>query len=324
MTNDAPSRAELLGAVAAAIRAPSIHNTQPWLFRLAGDAVEVHADPHRQLPVADPDGRALRVSCGAAVFNLRVALERAGHASSVCLTGAADGLLATVEAVGRRAPSPQGLALYEAILRRHSNRCAFLERSVQLDVRAELVAAARAEGGWLDLILGPDGLDMVARLVRAADRVLVANPAYRREVAAWTRTDDDAADGIPRRAQGPGVESEPLVGVLSGPSDSPCDDVAAGQALQRVLLTATRLGLSSSLMSQPIEVPSAREQLRIGLRRPGSPHMLLRFGYGVPGRPTPRRSVARVVLPDAAPVGSLVPCGAGRPALMGTAGTRRH
>jgi nitroreductase len=340
MTKDTPSRAELLGAVQAAVRAPSVHNTQPWRFRLAGGAVEVHADADRLLPVADPDGRAMRVSCGAALFNLRLAVAHVGYAPSVHLTGAPSGLLAVVDTGGRRPATPQETALYDAVPRRHSNRYPFLDTAVALDVRTELIAAARTEGGWLDLILGPIGLDMVAQLVRAADRVLVANPAYLAEVAAWTRPDVGAVDGVPRRSGGPApephdllavrdfggarrspghdFESDPLVGVLGGPADTPRDDVAAGQALQRVLLTATRLGLSTSLMSQPIEVETAREQLRLGLRRQGSPHMLLRFGYGVPGTPTPRRPIEDVLLPDAEPVGVL---GFGWNGTSGTSGT---
>ena len=85
--------------------------------------------------------------------------------------------------------------------------------------------------------------------------------------------------------------------------------MTVGQALQRVLLTATRYGLSTSLMSQPIEVERIREQLRLGLRKFGPPQMLLRFGYGVPATPTARRPVTDVLLPDGGPVESLVPAG---------------
>jgi nitroreductase len=326
MTQHTPDRAEWLAAVAAAARAPSVHNTQPWLFRLVDGAIEVHADTDRQLPVADPAGRAMRVSCGAALFNLRLALRHRGYVPSVRLTGAAAGLMAVVGIDGRQLPTPQETALFEAVPLRHSNRYPFLDTVVALDVRAELISAARAEGGWLDLILGPIGLDMVAHLVRAADRTLLADPAYLAEVAAWTRPDVGAVDGVPRRAGGPApepydllagrdfggprrapgrdFEEDPLVGVLGATSDTPRDDLAAGQALQHVLLTATRLGLSTSLLSQPIDVESVREQLRIGLRRHGPPQMLLRFGYGVPGTPTPRRPVAEIMLPDAAPVAS--------------------
>jgi hypothetical protein len=105
--------------------------------------------------------------------------------------------------------------------------------------------------------------------------------------------------GGPPRAPGRDYETDPLVGVLGSHADSPLDDLVAGQALQSVLLTATTAGLVASLMSQPIDVPRVREQLRIGLRRYGSPQILLRVGYGVPGSPTPRRPISDVLLtPD--------------------------
>jgi nitroreductase len=344
MTTIMPHREELLGAVAAAIRAPSVHNTQPWLFRLVDGGVEVHADPDRQLPVADPTGRALRLSCGAAIFNLRLALHHLGYVPAVCLAGGAANILAMVTVAGRRPPTPQESALYAAIPRRHSNRYPFLDTAVALDVRAQLIDAARGEGSWLDLIVGPAGLDMVTQLARAADKILTADLAYRAEVAAWTRTDADSDDGVTRSAGGPApvphdllagrdfggtqrmsghdFEPDPLVGVLGAMADSPRDDVTAGQALQRVLLTATRYGLSTSLMSQPIEVERTREQLRLGLRKHGPPQMLLRFGYGVPTTPTARRPVTDVLLTDGGHQGFLLPAQTGPAALMDPGGTR--
>jgi nitroreductase len=331
MTTREPDRADLLAAIAAAIRAPSLHNTQPWLFRVTGTGIEVHADPTRQLALADPDGRALRVSCGAAIYNLRLALQRLGYVPSVQLVGTA-GLLAVVQTAGRRVPTPMEIELYDAIARRHSNRYPFEETPVSLDVRASLLDAARAEECWLDLILGPAGLETVAQLVRVADRILTADPAYLAEVAAWTRS-IGGSDGVSQRAGGPlpepqellarrdyggpplgsarDFEREPLVGVLGARTESPWDDLVAGQALQRVLLTATSLGLATSLMSQPIEVARVREQLRLGLRRAGAPHMLLRFGYALPAPATPRRPLADVLLPEVSPVGAFGPSRSG-------------
>ena len=325
MTTTSPTPAQLRAAVALATRAPSVHNTQPWRFRLLDDGIDVYADRGRQLAVSDPTGRALRVSCGAAVFNLRLALAQLGRVAEVWLMprpGTPD-LLAHVTAGRERPATPEESGLHEAIERRHSNRQPFLDTDVPLDVRAQLMAAARAENAWLDLILGRPALAMVTELVRAADDILLADPAYRAELAAWTRPDRTQPDGVPREAGGPApeprdllarrdfggpprppgrdFEADPLVGVLGGLADSPADDLIAGQALQRVLLTATRLGLATSLMSQPIEVPQVREQLRIGLRRPWPPQLLLRFGYAVPGRPTPRRPVTDVLVTDGEP-----------------------
>jgi hypothetical protein len=97
------------------------------------------------------------------------------------------------------------------------------------------------------------------------------------------------------RAPGRDFEPEPLVAILGTRGDRPIDQLVAGQALQRVLLTVVDLGLAASLISQPIEVPTARDQLRRSVQRAGAAQMALRIGYGRPGRPSPRRAVEDVL-----------------------------
>ncbi len=319
MTNPVVDRTDLIAAVEAAVRAPSLHNTQPWRFRLRDRAVDLYADLSRQLPASDPDGYALRLSCGAALLNLRLGLAHQGfEVAYELLPDRSDhSLLARVEVVGRARPTWREETLYAAIARRHSNRQPFLATYVAPDLRTRLVQAARDEGAWLDLMIGPAALEMVAELVRAADGLLNTDEAYRHELATWTRRGDTEPDGVPSSAGGPAptpgdllvtrdfggpprpvsrpFETDPLVAVLGAHGDLPVDDLVAGQALQRVLLTATANGLSTSLFSQPIDVPAIREQLRLGLRRSGSPRILLRTGYGLPGTPTSRRPLAEVL-----------------------------
>ena len=145
-----------------------------------------------------------------------------------------------------------------------------------------------------------------------------AIPRYVSELARWTRY-DPAPDGVPvsvggpagepqdllpqrafgvrTRAPGRDFEPEPLVAVLGSAGDSDADQLGAGQALQRVLLTAAGAGLAVSMLSQPIEVPAAREQLRLALGRYGMPQIVLRLGYGQQGFPTPRRPAEDVIDP---------------------------
>lgn len=321
MGTDAPTREQLVTAVQAAVLAPSVHNSQPWLFRLLEDTVELHGDPTRRLPVGDPTDRELRIACGAAAFNLHLALRQQGWSTAVNLSSARDltaGPLAVVAAEQPRPPSPAETELYEAIPRRHSNRYPFLDTAVPQDIRAALVAAAREEGCFLALLESPADVAIASELATRADRILKADEAYAAEFAAWVRHDDASGDGIGASAGGPApaagdvlpqrdfggaprapgheFESDPLVGVLGSLNDSDRDALTTGLALQRVLLTATQLGLASSMISQPIDVADVREELRASLHLHGPPQLMLRFGYGAPAPSTPRRPVVDVLL----------------------------
>jgi hypothetical protein len=313
------TEADLMRAATAGIRAPSLLNTQPWLFRLHGGAIEVLADPARQF-AADRAGWAVRLACGAAVYNARLALAAAGAPAEVELRRdpAEPNLVARLTPGPARAPTYAEADLFAAIPRRYSNRAPFWPNPVPAETRVRLIEAARDEGAWLEMLVGMTALSGFAEIAQSADRVLRRNPEYQSEMATWTHT-DQAPDGVPvtaggpapepqdllpqrafsdrRRAPGRDYEPEPLVGILGAAGDLPTDQIVAGQALQRVLLTATDAGLATSMISQPIEVAAARDQLRRSLGRSGVPQLALRFGYGQQGHPTPRRDVAEVLLP---------------------------
>lgn len=312
------TRADLVMAVQSAVRAPSLLNTQPWRFRLRAGAVEVLADPARRLPFADPTWWAVRIACGAAVFNLRLAFAVHGTPARIALRPdpADPQLMARLVPGSPRPPTPIERQLFSAIQQRHSNRSPFWSDPVPADVRARLVDAARGEGAWLELVIGAGPVAAIAEVVQAASRVLHRDPRYRQEMAGWIR-DQPCADGVPIQAAGPmpepydllpqrpfsnrprtpghDFEAEPLVAVLGAAGNTAVDQLTAGEALQRVLLTAADAGLAVSMLSQPIEVPAAREQLRLALGRFGTPQMVLRIGYGQAGAPIPRRPVNEVI-----------------------------
>ncbi|MCW6008955.1 nitroreductase family protein [Micromonospora sp. CPCC 205371] len=367
-------------AVVAAVHAPSQHNSQPWRFRLRDGGIEVYADRARRL-----SDWAAYLACGAATFNIRLALAAAGIVPRVWLLPYPDepDVVARLEPDRHRAAAPHEHALFAAVPLRHSNRAPFWPDPVPLDARWRLVEAARAEGAWVELVIGASAVSTLGELAHGAHRVLQRDPEQRAEVSRWTRH-GPARDGVPaalggpvvapddllptrHRAagvvplqtrpvdspasdvaaatgppapgprggnSGPGwnpapdrndphggrgrrggggnggpswdagraghsglVEAEPLVAVIGTAGDRAADQITAGQALQRMLLTATDAQLTASMISQPIEVSGAREQLRRALGRFGVPQMVLRIGYGQPGHPTPRRSPTEVTDP---------------------------
>ncbi|MGH9248508.1 MAG: Acg family FMN-binding oxidoreductase, partial [Acidimicrobiales bacterium] len=293
-----------------AVLAPSSHNSQPWLFRVDGKAVEVYADRSRRLPVVDPDDRELVMSCGAALYNLRLALSHVGEGVDVSiLPNGTDGdLLARVELSGRPVPPNAPTEdLFTAITNRHTCRRAFDQTPVEQKIVQDLRNAAFAEGAWL-FDVPDEQRNTVTWLVTDADFIQMSEPAFRRELAHWMRTSHPVRDdGMPGYALGLS-ELQSVVGplmvrtfdigtsqaakdeelsrwsallaVIVTSSDDTPDWVAAGQALQRVLLTATAAGLQTSFLNQPIEISSMRVQLGRELGLPGHPQLLLRFGYG--------------------------------------------
>ena len=307
----------LLGAVAAA---PSIHNTQPWRLRVAGhDVIELHGDPERMLWVADPRGRALHLSCGAALFNLRLAIRVAGAKPLVWPLPDPAGeptLLASVQlAEGRQADWAE-LDLFESIWQRHTSRAPFSGRRVPMAVQTALEQAAAAEFTLLRL-LPDDDAALVARLAVAAGGELAENFDHRVELCRWIGTDGD--DGVPAAALGsqpdrdpapvrdfgyaspmtprPSGSYEPVphLTVLATASDEPADWLRAGQALQRILLTATVHGVATSLLYQPMELHDMRQQEDGWWPWPECPQIIIRFGYGAPGPETPRRRVEDIL-----------------------------
>lgn len=309
---------QLRAATADAVRAPSLHNIQPWRFRLRDGGIEVLVDAARRLPATDPSGWGARIACGAALFNLRLALAVAGTPAVVRLRpyrDDADVVARLVPDVPRH-PTCTEQSLYRAIGLRFSNRAPLRPDPVHAEARGRLREAARAEQCWLELVIGIVPVYALAEIVRSAHRVLERDPAYVAERVEWIRS-EPAPDGVPvaaggprsepqdllpqrdygdrRRDPGEDFEPEPLVAVLGTARNTATDQVLAGQSLQRVLLTATDAGLAVSMVSQPIEVPAAREALRLSLGRFGTPQMVMRVGYGQPGTTTPRRTADDVL-----------------------------
>ena len=307
--------------VRAATMAPSMHNTQPWRFRILRDsqAIEVRADPARMLRHGDPHGRAVHIACGAALFNLRIAVAAGGREPVTRLLPdpAEPLLLATVRLGGRHRPAEDERDLRAAIPARHTNRRPFSGRPVPPAVLAELVQAARLEGAALDL----PGYDETRRLLGVAadaETDLLADPGYRAELVRWVGGERDR-DGIPGSAAGPRdprgrtpvrdflagaaagyewFEEAPQLAVLSTQGNGRDDWLRAGQALQRVLLTATLRGIAASPLTQPLETRDAWLVRDSG--RTGWPQLILRIGYGLPVTASPRRPV-RDVLEERSP-----------------------
>jgi hypothetical protein len=307
--------------LAAAARAPSVHNTQPWRFSVTPQAIELYADPARKIH-HDAIGRQMLISCGAALFGLRLALREIGRVPAVTLLPdlARPALLARV-ALGPEAPATElERRMLAALPRRHTHRGAFEPGPLPAGLLPSLQHDALAEGARLALIEGPGGYPKLAALVAEAARKRAANPASRAEIQRWTRVPDSPRrDGVPAEAFAPSGAPSPgrlaqrdfdldrHVGLLPAPSpDDPppaatavlittrdlrIDWLRAGQALHRVLAHAATAWVFASLSTEPLEFPVIRNLIRTRLALPGAPQILLQFGLARSSLATARRPV---------------------------------
>lgn len=305
-----------------AILAPSGHNTQPWSFRVTADGVEVFADTSRRLVIVDRDDRELLMSTGAAVTNFRVAAAHFGFETTVAYESRSLESLpvATICVRETCAPDPTLAALFPAIRNRHTNREPYDEQTLDPAVLQAVCDVIDAHSNTLRLIL-PRDKERVAEYVESAERVLLASPAYRAELAEWVGAERN--DGLPPEALSmppvlsgiapwlvrnfdSGVLQAPRVAeltrsasmlVLVTSDEDQTELVKAGETFELLLLTITRCGLQYSFLSAPVEVGETRERLRLLIGGSRQPQLLLRIGFApAPARPTRRRPVESVIV----------------------------
>lgn len=318
---DAPRRDQLRYLLNFAVLAPSIYNTQPWFFRIAGDALEVYADRTRLLRRFDPSGRELVLSCGASLMYLRVAMRRFGFDPVVKTFPQMDvpNLLASVRLGPAYEPDAEDVVLFESIRRRRPRPDVHLDAP---GLSQRLADAVQQEGALMDIVQGQDR-ETLSELVEEGIRLQTVDPELRKELATWMPIVTGSGTGSaenPERLSGDGLiahgarlvhnvnwgegkksdsratpTSEPLLAVVSTRSENPFEWLAAGQALGRMLLVARDLDLHVSFLNQPVEVEALRHRLRELVGPERVPQIVLRLAQGDQGAPVPRRPLHDVL-----------------------------
>jgi hypothetical protein len=332
-------------------RAPSAHNTQPWVLRYGNDAVEVGWDPARALRHGDPTGRDLRLSLGAFVECCLIVCAGAGLAVDFEPCYDEPGLRA-----GRLAGGPAAYATPFAaadVRRRITSRVAYHPGALSDDEVAELCDLARAAGGDVRL----EACRKLRRMLAEADQHLFGTPPVARELRRWLRLTprhpryrldgltDQALDlsrfeasglravlapgayGLLRRvglgrllaAASRGLldyDGQVLV-LIAPPGCGPEGQVAMGRVLLRQWLALARRGYATHPLSQILDCGPTRDALavRLGI---GDPERLLSLvRVGRPAAPA-ARSFRRVGhlwsmshRPDSFPVDGSSTAGAG-------------
>lgn len=341
-----PDPFDLVRLLQVARVAPSILNTQPWLFRIvADDHIQLCADPgpdpdyHPEGPesrelylkVTDKRAREMIISCGAALFNVLLAIRVTGHDPVIDVVKGQD----VAELLEGRAKDPVLLAtvnigikrhrettimeqhLYDALWERHTIREPFRPPKLEMNLVTELEQAGRMGPVNARLLRGWERVEFVNWAI-GVNRRLKRDDAYKRELRKWTGRNAIGGRGVPEEAFGPLPEDgdqSPIrdlglawgrrkparfeedknarLIVLTTQSDTTADWMYAGQALQRLLLTATHFGVQASFMTQPFEESDRQREDRPSQLWPWPRprHIVIRLGHTPERHDTPHANL---------------------------------
>jgi nitroreductase len=319
---DHEARAAFESAARVSLRAPSVFNTQPWIWCISGRAMELRAEPARRLEATDPDGNLLLLSCGAILHHARIALAAAGWATEVArLPDPEDeNLLAVLRLEGRRPVHSKDRTLAAAIEYRRTDRRAFGAREVPGATLDRLRRLVEKEDAGLHVVRQ----EQMALLAVSTDLAAAAeldDPDYREQLGRWTTRSPHDGDGVPpATAVQPGLRQVPVRDfdpegghamaagdgrdqgaayvIVFGIGYRPMDLLHGGEALSALLLGATAEGVATAPLSDAVEVTWPRHLLRYLLSGLGEPFVAVRLGYPdstEPLPPTPRRNPAEVI-----------------------------
>ena len=317
--SDFPIQHQLKFLLQYAVLAPSTKNTQPWRFSIGENTIGVFADLTRCQPVADAGHRELYISLGCALENLLVASEQFAfhHEVRYFPQSTNEELAAIVNFRPGGTPSSYraGITL-ASITARRTQHGPYRDEPVAEEVRQHLLHCCDTLGLRVDLTDDLAIRSRVSELNLHADEMEFADPAFRKELGHWVGQGVFGAPALLARLEGLVISrmnlgravgkrnaamlsSAPLIGLISARTDDRTSQVWTGQALERLWLHATRIGIALQPMSQALEIPSLRAELAHVIPEPGwIPEQVFRIGY--PVRPakqhTPRRSADKVLL----------------------------
>jgi hypothetical protein len=299
-----------------------VHNTQPWRWCETDEGLSLFADRSRQLHYADPDGRDLVISCGAALHHLRVASGATGWKARVrrMPNPYNDAQLANVS-FQREPPPPTAQAALDALRRRRTDRRRSTFSPVPRETLDGLLALGPPAGVTIVAVVSHRARTELAQILAEAETTQRLDPDYVDEIVSWTGGRHD--EGIPatsrlrREPEHPKTASsrftsgtlrdhpaepeaaEPALLVICTSSDDTASRLRAGEALGAILVKGTGDGLAMVPLSQAIEVDRTRRLLQNELLADAAcPQIVVQVGWAavaVEQIPlTPRRPVDEV------------------------------
>ena len=314
-----------LKIVRSAVKAPSGHNTQPWLFAKEEDGICIIPDYSRSLHVADPDNRELFISLGCAAETAMIAARFYGYRPSLQIV--ASNKDCSIKIALQRDDSIVQPELFSYINARQTTRNLFDNKSIPGQDLETMKTTVSEAGLNILFFTGQNEIQHFSHFIAEANAIQMGHPEFKNELIQWLRFSEKeamqkgdglyaACSGVPSMGRLPGsfvlknfvtaksenkrllkqLKKSAAVVLFTSPNDSVGDLIKTGMAFQRFALTATKLDLSQSYINLPCQITEVRDKMMNDLGLVGFPQLLIRLGYSQKMHFSFRRRINDVIL----------------------------
>ncbi len=295
-----------------AVLAPSSHDSQPWIFTVTDDMIDLVPDLKRALELSDEEHRQLHISMGTALENILIAAKYFGYDTKVSyVLGSAPG---TEDVKVQCTENPGGIAqndshLIDAILRRHTNRGEY-RKDLPEPAFLEQVKHKTTDAIRIDIITDPIKKQALADITIRAGINAMDDSNFRRELFAYLKKNTTILPlGMP--AFGMGIptlvsflapllsqfvninrmrekadrallgDHTPAFLVISTAHNTPEYWVKTGQIYEHIALEATNRGMHTNPIATAIQIGKYYTELQkiIGIPADMRPQLFSRLGY---------------------------------------------
>lgn len=312
--------------IEAAVKAPSGHNTQPWLFKIHKSQIEILPNWQDSLPVVDKNNRELFISLGAAVENLCIMASHLGYASDVKIEESEKKII--INLIKQHGILKDDLALQ--IEERQTNRKVYDGRIISPDTLQILNNIKLYNNTNYYAIEKSDILYSVLKeFIQRGNNEQMNNDAFKEELLKYIRFNNKEVErnptGLTFKVMGapplPAIISKPVVKSFFKPKKQNKSDlekvdsssnlvlfttkhntisdwINLGRSMERYLLKVTELKLAYAFMNQPCEEDKLAEELQrsVSIINGEYPTLILRIGYAAKAPYSPRKNIDSVIL----------------------------
>lgn len=296
---------DLLFMISGAIKAPSGHNTQPWLFKIGDTSIEVHPNLDKSLPIVDPDNKELFISLGCAIENLQIAASVKGYVCDISVSNKGITTIHLSEGEGDK-------SLYSQINLRQTNRRVYNGALINDSVIQNLCNTTSVNGVHVHCYKqGTPEFIEISDSILQGNTIQMNDHLFLTELKSWMRYNKHEAtskrDGLSYAVFGapnlPQWLSKSIISsVLNGQQQNKSDRkkirssshfvlfttegnaikdwINIGLYLQRFMLTCTKIGIACAFLNPPCELKELSVELAKLLNIPNErPAIILRIGF---------------------------------------------